>query len=307
MPKKFIIAIDLGGTNLRIALIDQGYRIKDKKTQSTPRLVKKDILIQTIIDAINKIIENNNLNKTNILGVGLGLPGPIDAKRGIVHFLPNIPGWKEVNLKKILEARLKLPVFLDNDANLMTLAEFSQGAARGRKNAVCLTLGTGVGGGIIIDAGLYRGSNFAAGEIGHIPINEEGPRCNCAGRGCLEAYIGNNRIIKAAKKLFRRNVSLEDLSQMAKRGNKKALRLWSQVGRHLGAALTGVVNFLNPEVIVIGGGVANAGKILFTQVKETISSRAMPVQARGVKVLKAKLGNRAGLLGAAILVKQGVK
>lgn len=307
MPKKFIIAIDLGGTNLRIALIDQGYRIKDKKTQNTPRLVKKDILIQTIIDAINKIIENNNLNKTNILGVGLGLPGPIDAKRGIVHFLPNIPGWKEVNLKKILEARLKLPVFLDNDANLMTLAEFSQGAARGRKNAVCLTLGTGVGGGIIIDAGLYRGSNFAAGEIGHIPINEEGPRCNCAGRGCLEAYIGNNRIIKAAKNLFRRNVSLEDLSQMAKRGNKKALRLWSQVGRHLGVALTGVVNFLNPEVIVIGGGVANAGKILFAQVKETISSRAMPVQARGVKVLKAKLGNRAGLLGAAILVKQGVK
>jgi len=307
MSKKFIIAIDLGGTNLKIALLDQRYKLKRKEVLNTQKFVKKDSLIQAIIDSINKIIENNKLNKTNILGVGLGLPGPIDIKRGIVHFFPNIPGWKEVELKNILERKLGLPVFLDNDANLMSLAESKLGAAKGLVNAVCLTLGTGVGGGIIIDGTLYRGLSFAAGEIGHIPINEKGPRCNCGGIGCLEAYIGNNRIIKEAKRLFRRVVSLEELSQLAKKKNRRALRIWSEVGRHLGAALVGIVNFFNPEAIVIGGGVSGAGKILFDRVKETILSRAMSVQAKQVKVVKAKLGNDAGLIGAAILVKQGVK
>ncbi len=307
MSKGLIIAIDLGGTNLKIALISQGCKLKDRETLNTQRFVKKDSLIKAIVSSINKLIEKNNLKKTNILGVGLGLPGPIDVKRGIVHFFPNIPGWKEVKLKKILESKLKLPVFLDNDANLMSLAEHKLGAAKGYKNAVCLTLGTGVGGGIIINASLYRGSSFASGEIGHIPINEAGPRCNCGGRGCLEAYIGNNRIRKAAKALFRRDVSLEELSQLAKKNDKKALRLWSQVARHLGVALTGVVNFLNPEAIVIGGGVAGAGKILFEQVKETILKRAMKVQAKQVKVFKAKLGNDAGLIGAGILVKTSLK
>lgn len=307
MSKKFIIAIDLGGTNLKIALLDQRYKLKRKEVLNTQKFVKKDSLIQAIIDSINKIIENNKLNKANILGVGLGLPGPIDIKRGIVHFFPNIPGWKEVELKNILERKLGLPVFLDNDANLMSLAESKLGAARGLVNAVCLTLGTGVGGGIIINGTLYRGLSFAAGEIGHIPINEKGPRCNCGGIGCLEAYIGNNRIIKEAKRLFRRVVSLEELSQLAKKKNRRALRIWSEVGRHLGVALVGIVNFFNPEAIVIGGGVSGAGKILFDRVKETILSRAMSVQAKQVKVFKSKLGNDAGLIGAAILVKQGIK
>lgn len=303
MSRKFIIAIDLGGTNLKIALLTGGYEFKDRQTLRTRRFAQKDSLIQAIIDAVNKIIEKNCLGKADILGVGLGLPGPIDVKQGVVYFFPNIRGWKQVNLKKILQSKLGMPAFLDNDANLMSLAESKLGAARGYKNAVCLTLGTGVGGGIIIDGGLYRGTNSAAGEIGHIPINEEGPSCNCGGRACLEAYIGNDKIIKAARKLFRRNISLEELSLMARARNKQALQLWSEVGRRLGVALTGVVNFLNPGVIVIGGGVAGAGRALFDQVKKTIFSRAMKVQTGQLKVVKAKLGSDAGLIGAAILVK----
>lgn len=307
MNRKFIIGIDLGGTNLKVALLDLDNKIRDKKILSTRSFSKKESLISAIIDSINRILIYNKLNKTHILGIGLGLPGPINVKQGIVHFLPNIPGWKEVNLKDILEQRLKLPVFMDNDAKLMSLAESKIGAAKGFKNVVCLTLGTGVGGGIIIDRALYRGSTFASGEIGHIPINEIGPRCNCGGIACLEAYIGNNRILKEARQLFGRDISLEELSSLAKKRHKKALRLWSKVARHLGIGLVGIVNLLNPDAIVIGGGVAGAGSILFDKVRETIRRQAMAVQAKHVKVIKAKLGNDAGLIGAAILVKEGLK
>ena len=307
MTNKFIVSVDLGGTNLRIALLNAKYKIRYKEAFSTRRLRKKEDLIAAIIKSVNKILTARKLHKTDILGMGLGLPGPIDVKRGIVHFFPNIPGWKEVNLKKILEKKLRLPVFLDNDANLAALAEYRLGAAKDTENAVCITLGTGVGGGLIINGGLYRGLSFAAGEIGHLPINEKGPQCKCGGIACLETYIGNERIMKEAQRLFKRNISLEVLSLMAKKRNPKALSVWSGVARRLGIALTGVVNLLNPDCIVIGGGVAGAGKVLFDKVKETIAKQAMAVQAKQVKVLKAKLGNDAGLIGAAILVKEGIR
>ena len=306
MTAKYIIGIDLGGTNLKSALLDFKYKILRKEVFNTQDFIKKERLIQAIVDSIHRILKYKNLNKRQVLGIGLGLPGPIDVKRGLVHFFPNIAGWKEVNLKNILEKRLGLPVSLDNDANLMSLAEFRMGAAKGLRNVVCLTLGTGVGGGIIIEGRLYRGSTYSAGEIGHLPINEEGPQCNCRGIACLETYIGNNRIIAQAKKIFPQKISLEKLSQLAKQKDGKALKIWSDVGGHLGVALVGVVNLLNPDAIVIGGGVANAGKVLFDRVKEIISRQAMPVQARQVKVFKAKLGNDAGLIGAGILVKEGI-
>jgi len=307
MAKRFIIGIDLGGTNLKIAILGPKYKIRDKKVISTKRFTRKESLISAICDSINRIIENNKLKKTAILGIGLGLPGPIDKRRGLVHFFPNIPGWKEVNLKSILEKRLRLPVFLDNDAKLMCLAEYKLGSALGFKNALCMTLGTGVGGSIIISGSLYRGANNAAGEIGHLPINEKGPRCNCGGNGCLETYIGNNRIISEAKKMFKRNVSLEELSALAKRENKQAQSIWLKVGMHLGIALAGIVNLLNLDAIIIGGGVANAGQILFDKVRETVKKQAMSVQARHIKIFKAKLGSDAGLIGAAILVKEGMR
>jgi glucokinase len=304
MKNKYIVGIDLGGTNLKIALLDPSCRIIHKHTQPTQRFSDKEDLIQAIIDSVGYIMKQYRLQMGQIVGVGLGLPGPIDYDLGIVHFFPNIPGWKEVRLKKMLEEQLGLPVFLDNDANVMALAEYSLGAARGTRNAVCITLGTGVGGGLILDGRLYRGSSYAAGEIGHMPINERGPQCNCGGIACLESYIGNRRLTEEARRIFRKEIDLEQVSALAYRGNKKATALWDEVGAHLGVALVAVVNLLNPDCIVIGGGVANAGKILFDKVKATISNRAMLVQARAVKVVKAKLGNDAGMIGAGLLVKE---
>jgi len=306
MPSKYIIGIDLGGTNLKIALLDLSCRIKKKHILNTSSFIRKKSLIRAISDSVLKIMDDSGLKKRQILGIGMGLPGPIDADRGVVHFFPNIPGWMEVGLKKIIEKKLSIPVFMDNDANLMALAEYKLGAARGSKIAVCLTLGTGVGGGLIFEGRLFRGSSFAAGEIGHMPINEKGPECNCGGIGCLESYIGNRRIMQLAQKIFKRQVSLEELSRLAKNNNKKAVKIWEKVGSQLGIALVQVVNLLNPDCIVIGGGVANAGRILFDSVEETILSRAMIVQAKAVRVVKAKLGNDAGMIGASLLVKSKI-
>jgi len=306
MVKKFIIGIDLGGTNLKIALLDLRYQIKYKKVLNTKNFSSKESLISAVVSSVNKIIQDNKLSKTSILGVGLGLPGPIDSDKGLVHFFPNIPGWKEVNLRGILKKKLRLSVCLDNDANLMALAEYRLGAAKGFRNAVCLTLGTGVGGGIVIEGKLYHGASFAAGEIGHVPVNELGAKCNCGGMACLETYIGNKVILKEAKRVFGRPMSLEELSRLAKKGNPRAISVWQYAGRYLGIALTGTVNLLNPDVIVIGGGVAQAGRVLFTKVREEILQRAMYVQARHVKIAKAMLGSDAGLIGAALLVKDKI-
>ncbi|OGX19392.1 MAG: hypothetical protein A3K83_03830, partial [Omnitrophica WOR_2 bacterium RBG_13_44_8b] len=231
------------------------------------RLSQKNHLILAIINSINFILESRGLKKKDILGAGIGFPGPIDNKRGLVHFLPNVPGWREVNLKKILEDKLKVPVLLDNDAKLMALAEYKLGEAGSFANVLCITLGTGVGGGIILGGKLYRGQDNAAGEIGHMPINENGPRCNCGGVACLEAYIGNKKILRQASKLFKRDISLEELSGLARKHNKLALSVWQEVGRRLGMALAGAVNLLNLDAVVIGGGVAGAGSILLNKVR----------------------------------------
>lgn len=305
MKNKFIIAIDLGGTNLKVGLTDLNYKILRKKIIGTHTFKKKEALIEGISSAAVSVAREYGLSKSEILGVGVGLPGPVDKRKGIVHFLPNIPGWKDIALKRILESKLSLAVAIDNDAKLMCLAEHRLGAAKGKANVVCITLGTGVGGGFIIGGELYRGANNASAEIGHFPLNEDGPLCGCGSRGCLEAYIGSRRIMQQARQFFKHLRSLEELSSFAAHGNKQALRIWKSLGEHLGNALAGVVNLLNPDCIVVGGGIAAAGRIFFPVIKKTITKKAMPVQAGHVKILKAKLGSDAGLIGAAILVKEG--
>jgi glucokinase len=306
MSQKFIIGIDLGGTNLKIALLDLKFSIKHRESLNTRKFSDRAELIAAIVSAVSRIINNFALNKNDILGVGLGLPGPVDHDKGIVHFFPNIPGWKEVCLRDLLQKRLGMKVSIDNDAKLMALAEYRKGKARRFKNVLCITLGTGVGGSIILNGKLYRGTNNAAGEIGHLPINECGPDCNCGGRACLEAYIGNNRIKEAGRRMFRREISPEELSELAKSGNAAAKKIWDDVGSRLGLALAGMVNVLNLDAVIIGGGIANAGKFLFDKVNKTIHERSMTVQARQVEVFKAELGNEAGMIGAAMLVRENL-
>lgn len=300
---KYIIGIDLGGTNLRIGLFDSKLNLKEKLNYDTTDFKTKSSLIEIIIKSIRDIFIRYNLKKNDIMGIGLGVPGPINSKKGLVYFFPNIKGWRNVNLLNILKRRLKVPIYIDNDTNLMSLAEANFGAGKLYKNLICITLGTGVGGGIIIDKKLYQGSSFTAGEIGHIPINEKGPKCSCGSIACLESYVGSLRLIKEAKTIFGKDTRLEEISYLAKNGNPKAINFWKKVGERLGIALSGIVNLLNPDAIIIGGGISNAGKYLFDSIRKTIKKRAMPIQAKHVKILKAKLKD-AGILGSALLVKR---
>lgn len=219
---RLIVGVDLGGTNVRAALIDSRFRIVRRTTLRTKSFRNKEALINAIVDCVKDIAVEHGINRKYILGVGLGVPGPVDAAQGLVHFFPNIPGWRNVKLGTVLRRSLGLPVFLDNDANLMCRAEHRLGAARNCTNALCITLGTGVGGGLIIDKKLFSGSTFAAGEFGHTPINEKGPRCNCGGVACIETYIGNARLEKKARRIFGRAIALEDVTRMANQGNRRA-------------------------------------------------------------------------------------
>lgn len=304
---KYIISIDLGGTNTRIILIANNLKILAKASFFTKGFPSKDKLIAEIIEVVQGLMNENKISRNQILGLGIGVPGPVDYLKGKIHYLPNIAGWQNTPIKKILEERIGTRVFVDNDVNLMTLAEVKLGAARKARNAVCLTLGTGVGGGLVLDGRIFRGTSFCAGEIGHIPINIDGPACNCGGKGCLERYVGNNFVLRDARsKLKMKNITLERLSELAKEGNKVALGIYDSFAEKIGIALTAVVNLLNPEVIVIGGGLSFAGNFIFTKIKDTIDKRAMSIQAKSVKVKKAMLGKDAGLIGAALLVKENI-
>lgn len=303
---EYVVGVDIGGTNIKVGLVGPAANVIDRTGFATKSFsLDQKTLINAIVDYIEVIISKNGLVKSNIRGVGVGLPGLIDTPRGIVQFLPNIPGWQDVPLKKDLESKLGIPVFLENDVNLIALGEWRYGAGQDVQNMICMTLGTGVGSGLILDGKLYRGPGFVAGELGHVPLNEDGPACGCGGYGCLESYVGNKQLVERAQQITKdKEITLEKMNALAKKGDTAALDFWRDTAAHIGNALVGVVNMLNPERIVIGGGVASNHEFLFETINAVISKRAMKTQASMVKIVLAKLGNDAGILGAQVLVHE---
>jgi glucokinase len=302
--KKYVVGVDVGGTNIKLGLVHpRGIVIARSHFPTKPFSSSKKKLIGVLAHEIQKIIASKGLKTKEIAGVGIGVPGLVDYNKGLVRFLPNIPGWKNVPLKAILEKKISLPVFVDNDVKLITLAEWKFGAGRGVKNLVCLTLGTGVGSGLILDNQLYRGVANAAGELGHMPLNEQGPTCNCGGWGCFEKYVGNRSLFALANQMMNKSdMTTQKMFALANSGNAKALKFWNQTATHIGNGLVGMVNLLNPELIVIGGGVSNNEKYLFPMIKAVIKKRAMSVQGTIVKIKRAKFGDDAGIIGAQVLV-----
>jgi len=302
--KKYAIGIDIGGTNTKIALVAKGGRIIERHEFSTKLCKDKSGLINIIADNISIL----KVKRSMVSGIGIGAPGLVDTKRGIVHYLTNIPGFKDVNLKKELENKTGIKVSVDNDVNLMALAEAKFGAGRSAKSLFCVTLGTGVGGGIVINNEIYRGNTQSAGEIGHICIDKDGPLCNCGKRGCVEAFVGNSYIVKRACPLLMavlkgRNLTPALITELAKEGNLAAVKIWKETAEYLGRGLVMVINVFDPEIIVIGGGMVGAGEFLFKPLREYIRKNALSIPAKKVKIVKAKLGNNAGVIGAAELAK----
>ncbi len=313
------IGIDIGGTNIKLGLVSARGRMLHREHLATRDFPGRFAMLNELVRRIASLRITATRKNFRVTGVGIGAPGPINVEKGSVYFLPNIRGWKNVALRSVLRRRLGIPVFVDNDANAMAFGEFLFGAGRGAKSLIGLTLGTGVGGGIVLDGKLFHGHAYSAAEVGHVTINENGPRCACGSRGCVETYVGNRyfilevlrRLKKARRGLLYRwvvsgaRLTPELVEKAARKGDALSRQMWKETGEHLGTALAGLVNVLNPERIVVGGGVAKAGAFIFRPLQKTLQKKAFPIAVASVRVLPATLGTDAGVIGAAALALAG--
>lgn len=315
MDKKYIVAIDMGGTRFRVALADPLGHFHHRKSYPTRPHDGRDVVISRIARAARDAIAPHPLN--NILAIGLGAPGPLDPRAGIIFTPPNLPDWVNVPLKAMLEEMLDLPVHVGNDANLAALGEHRFGAGKGMDDLVYLTVSTGIGSGIIAGGRLLLGQDGLAGEAGHMSI-AEGPQCKCGNYGCLEilasgtsiARIAGERIAageESAIPMFTRStLTAEAVVAAARAGDALAQDVMSRAANYLGVGVVNLVHLFNPRAVIIGGGVSQAGDMLFGPVRRAVAERAMP-NFRNVTIMPADLGDDVGLYGAVALVLANIQ
>jgi glucokinase len=319
MGKRYFIGVDLGGTNIKFGVVSDKGDVIHKDMLSAQVSLGRDAILVNISTAVLKALTFAQKQGIQVKGIGVGSPGTVNLKTGKIEgSCPNLPQMVNVNLKRYLSDSFEFPVCVDNDANVMALAEFRIGAARGFRNVLCVTIGTGVGGGIILDGELFHGSDFAGAEFGHMTISHNGRRCNCGGIGCLETYASAPAMVKDAKRLLRRDkksiihklidgdlerVTTKVIFHAEKRGDVLAAQIVNQACAYLGAGIASAVNLLNPEVVVIGGGVSQGGISFIRRIEIEVIGRAYPY-TRNLNVVRAKLGNDAGFIGAAMLCAQ---
>ncbi len=299
------IGIDFGGTSIKSGLACDGKILRRGEAIDTQKCHGPD----AIVDALVEVIEQLRRSEEAPAAIGIGLPGLVDSVGGIVHELTNVEGWNDVPLRAVLRGRTGLPVTIENDANAMAYGEWKYGAARDGRHVVCITLGTGVGGALILDGRLYRGAQLGAGEIGHMSIDLHGRPGPFGNDGGLEEYVGNSQIAARAAERYAAagqprpatDCTPIHLDEAARAGDPIALALWEDLGTEIGAALASVVWILNPDTIIIGGGVAKAGELLLAPIRRAIRGRTQEVIHEKLRVLPAALGNDAGIVGCAAL------
>ena len=297
------VGIDMGGTTVKYGVVRGHEMLDEREPLPTPAFKGPKPLLRELSARIAELQRKHK----GIAAIGMGVPGFADITRGYVHELTNVEGWQRVHVAKALTAGTGLPAFVENDANAMCYAEFLHGAGRGAQNMIAVTLGTGVGGGLVLGGQLYRGSTYGAGEIGQMGIDYAGRMGEHGNVGALEKYVGNREVTARARELYakaRCRVAAEDcepraLSAAARRGDPVALKVWDEFTAHLAAGLSAAVWLLNPDRIVIGGGVARAGKILFDPLQAKLRAQLAESFRKGLKVVPAKFGNDAGMIGSA--------
>ncbi len=313
MRASLAIGVDVGGTKIAAAVVN-----RDAETVRLLRTFTPQDSSDSIVSAIGGLVEDL-LSSDEISGlrppVGLGVPAQVDFGAQKILFCTNLP-LEGGDVVGDLTERLGLPVVMDNDANLAALAETRLGAASGCTDVVCLTLGTGIGGGLVLNGRLYRGSLGTGAELGHIVIERDGPECACGARGCLEALAAGPALARNARAAIRKHpesllatltgadpvdVTGEIVAEAAKKGDAVAIALLEEVGNVLGRAMASLANVLNPQVFVIGGGMIEAGDLILEPARKTLSECAMQGVLPGLRIVPAALGNNAGYLGAAVL------
>ena len=300
--------VDVGGTTVKIGLFSGDGKLEEKYEIATDKSDQGAHIIEHIAAKLEEIIAKKSYGILDCMGVGIGLPGPVD--RGMILGCVNL-GWGIFSIvEEFSKAFHNVPVYAGNDANIAALGEYVAGAGKGMKNMIMVTLGTGVGGGIIIDGRILEGANGGAGEIGHIPVNpQEQDACGCGKKGCLEQYASATGIVRIAEKLRKENgntalpagCTAKQVFDYAKEGDELAMQAVEELGRYLGLALASCACVLNPEGIVIGGGVSRAGKILLDVTEKNFQTYVFK-PCRNVKFSLAELGNDAGIYGAAAMV-----
>lgn len=308
MGKEIVLAADLGGTNLRVAAIDHQGTILYRTRRETPRGESVNEIVQAIVESANECRENCvDLDQLKMLCVGI--PATVNVDEGIIITAPNLPELNNFKMVAALEKELSIKAILENDANAAAVGENWRGASKGFADSILVTLGTGVGGGIIIGGKILRGAGGMAGEIGHICVESFGAPCPCGSRGCVEQYSSASAIVRIAKELaaqypdsiLNNNAQLKasEIFYAGINGDHLALEVFRQMGFYLGVALTNLINILNPEVIVIGGGASAGWKLFFPHTRETIRQKAFGGISERVKLVRGQLGDDAGILGAA--------
>ncbi len=320
MKLKPVVGIDLGGTNIVGILITQRGDILTKKRKKTFAQEGKDRVIAQVVGCINDLLEEGEtlgVSSKEILGIGVGSPGPLNRKKGIVYYPPNLPGWENVPLRRILKDKVGISVFIENDANATALGEWWLGAGKNVNNLILLTLGTGIGGGIIIGGEVYHGSRDMGAELGHIVIKEGGMICGCGIRGCLEAYASATGVVKRARAAIKQGyktilkslvgdnpegLTCELVFQAAREKDPLALWLVEETGRYLGVGIGSLVNVLNPEMVILSGGMIKAGDLLLNPVRRFVKLFSMKALIEKVEIVPGNLGDEAGAIGAAATV-----
>ena len=307
---KYCFGVDIGGTTVKMGLFEESGTILDKWEITTDTSEEGKAILPNIATSIEKKIEEHKLDKNDIAGIGAGVPAPVTAE-GVVNGSANL-GWTYKEVKKELEELTGLTAYIANDANVAALGEMWKGGGEGEKNMIMVTLGTGVGGGIIIDGKMLVGANGAGGEIGHLCVNyDETDQCGCGNRGCLEQYASATGIVRLAKQklgqemrttiLNKEDVTAKDVFDAVKAGDDVAKEIATTFGRYLGYGLANLAAVTDPAVFVIGGGVSKAGEVLIPYIREPYMERAFFAN-RNVRFTLAELGNDAGICGAVKLV-----
>jgi glucokinase len=319
MSDRLSLGVDLGGTKILAGVISPDGEIVAREYRATRADEGPEAVIERIFALLDRVAGLAKVKPSTLDGVGIAAAGALDLERGVVTTSPNLPGWRDVHLRDIVEKKFGVRTFLINDANAAALGEHRFGAGRGVNNLIYITVSTGIGGGIIIGGELYNGACGSAGEIGHMTIDINGPRCKCGNIGCLETLASGTVIAAEARKCIANGaktsllelsggeaekITAKTISQAAREGDSLALELVSRAGSYLGVGMVNLINIFNPEMIIVGGGMSKMGDMLLDPARKVVRERAFSLPANAVRIVLSELGDDAGALGAAAFVHE---
>ncbi|MYY03838.1 MULTISPECIES: ROK family transcriptional regulator [unclassified Streptomyces] len=297
-----VIGVDFGHTHLRVAVGNLAHQVLAEESEPLDVDASSAEGFGRAEQLVNRLIETTGISPGKVIGVGLGVPGPIDVESGTLGSTSILPGWTGINPSDELAARLGVPVYVDNDANLGALGELVWGSGRGVRDLAYIKVASGVGAGLVIDSHIYRGPGGTAGEIGHITLDESGPVCRCGNRGCLETFTAARYVLPLLRPSHGPDLTMERVVQLAREGDPGCRRVIGDVGRHIGSGVANLCNLLNPSRVVLGGSLAEAGELVLGPIRDSVSRYSIPSAARQLSVLPGALGGRAEVLGALALV-----